>query len=73
MEHNKNQDYIVIDFGKRTISNQQSSRIVALPKTALLNLSEIEFSKVRIRLVQQNGEKFLKITPEHFKEDEQSV
>ena len=73
MEHNKNQDYTIIDFGLRTISNQQSSKIIALPKTALSNLTEMKFSQVRVILVHQDGEKFLKIIPHHSKENVQSV
>lgn len=53
---------MVTDFGNRTISTQNFSRIVALPKTALINCG-IESTKVNVKLVQQDGEKFLKLTP----------
>jgi hypothetical protein len=53
---------MVIDFGTRTISTQNFSKIVALPKTALTNCGK-ECTKVNVKLVQQDGEKFLKLTP----------
>jgi len=49
------------DFGIRQVSHQNFSRIVALPKIALQNCG-IK-SQVTVTLVQQNGEKFLKISP----------
>ena len=52
---------IETDFGQRQVSHQNFSRIVALPKIALKNCG-IE-SQVTVTLVQQNGEKFLKISP----------
>jgi hypothetical protein len=53
---------MITDFGNRTISSQNFSKIVALPKTALINCG-IESTKVNVKLVQQDGEKFLKLTP----------
>ena len=52
---------IVMDFGNRTISDQNFSKIVALPKTALTNCGSP--AKVNVKLVQQEGEKYLKLTP----------
>lgn len=52
---------LVMDFGTRTISDQNFSKMVALPKTALTNCGNPE--KVNVKLVQQDGEKFLKLTP----------
>jgi len=54
-------DPIETDFGQRQVSHQNFSRIVALPKIALQNCG-IK-SQVTVTLVQQNGEKFLKISP----------
>ena len=64
-----NHESLVTDFGTRTISTQNFSRIVALPKTALINCG-IESTKVNVKLVQQDGEKFLKLTPIAEKETE---
>ena len=57
-----NPEPMVTDFGNRTISTQNFSKIVALPKTALINCG-IESTMVNVKLVQQDGEKFLKLTP----------
>ena len=58
---------IETDFGQRQVSHQNFSRIVALPKIALQNCG-IK-SQVTVTLVQQNGEKFLKISPAKTKGD----
>ena len=58
------------DFGIRQVSHQNFSRIVALPKLALQN-SGIG-SQVSVKLIQQNGEKFLKLSPTENKGDEKS-
>lgn len=60
---------MVTDFGNRTISTQNFSKIVALPKTALINCG-MESTMVNVKLVQQDGEKFLKLTPIVEKEKE---
>jgi len=54
---------VVIDFGNRAVSNQNYSKMIALPKTALKNCSIDKIMKVNVKLVQNNGEKFLKLTP----------
>ena len=58
---------IETDFGQRQVSHQNFSRIVALPKIALQNCG-IK-SQVTVTLVQQKGEKFLKISPAKTKGD----
>lgn len=57
-----NSEPMVTDFGNRTISSQNFSKIVALPKTALINCG-IESKMVNVKLIQQDGERFLKLTP----------
>ena len=54
---------MVTDFGIRKISNQNFSKMVALPKTALMNCGNTDTTEVDVKLVQQNGEKFIKLTP----------
>jgi len=54
---------IIIDFGNRKISNQNFSKIVALPKQALSNCGLDTTMKVNVRLVQNGKEKFLKLSP----------
>jgi len=59
---NSNSEPMVTDFGDRTISTQNFSKIVALPKTALKNCG-IDNTKINVKLVQQDGEKFIKLSP----------
>lgn len=54
---------MVTDFGNRTISSQNFSKIVALPKTALTNCGSEETTKVNVKLVLDNGERYIKLTP----------
>jgi len=61
---------IETDFGQRQVSHQNYSRIVALPKLALQNCG-ID-SQVTVTLVQQNGEKFLKLSPTENKGGEKN-
>ncbi len=63
MESNTKKQKIVIDFGIRKIRKQQFSNTVALPRTALENCADGRFTKFSVKLVQENGEKFLKLTP----------
>ena len=51
----------VTDFGLRQISQQNFSKLVVLPKVALQNIGDV--SQVNVKLVQDNGEKFIKLTP----------
>ena len=61
--HRRNTQPAVIDFGNRKISNQNFSKMVALPKDALRNCGVDKVMSVNVKLVQENGEKFLKLTP----------
>jgi len=54
---------VITEFGTRKISNQNFSKMVALPKTALMNCGNDKTTQVDVKLVQQNGEKFIKLTP----------
>lgn len=58
-----NSDSFELDFGNRKISDQNSSKMVAIPKTALANCGCENPTEVNIKLIQKNGEKFLKFTP----------
>jgi len=62
---------VVMDFGTRKISNQNFSKMIALPKTALANCSPNEIARVNVKLVQDNGEKYLKLTPVCQKEEKE--
>ena len=52
---------LVTDFGERSVHDQNFSKIVALPKVALANCGDV--SRVNVKLVQENGIKYLKLTP----------
>ena len=54
---------MITDFGNRTISSQNFSKIVTLPKTALTNCGSDETTKVNVKLVQDKGERYIKLTP----------
>lgn len=58
------------DFGTRAISNQNFSKMVALPKQALANCGTGKTMRVNVKLVDDNGKKFLKLTPICQKEKE---
>ena len=54
---------IIIDFGIRKIRKQQFSYTIALPLIALKNCTDGRFTKFSVKLIQENGERFLKLTP----------
>ncbi|MBM3911015.1 MAG: hypothetical protein FJ356_05145 [Thaumarchaeota archaeon] len=58
-----NSEPAVIDFGQRRISDQNFSKIIAIPKTALDNCGCKNANSANVKLVQENGEKFIKLTP----------
>lgn len=61
---------VITDFGNRKVSQQNFSKIVALPKIALDNCGIT--SHVNVKLVQSKDEKFIKLTPIENKGDDTS-
>jgi len=58
----------VIEFGERSVNAQNFSRVVTLPKEALRNCGcnledDAESIKVKVDLVKNNKESFIKLTP----------
>jgi len=56
----------ITDFGNRQLNQQNFSRTVVLPKTALQNCGcnlDDKDLKVNVTLVQKDDEKFIKVTP----------
>jgi hypothetical protein len=51
----------IADYGIRKISSQNFSKIIALPKTALINCGNPR--KVNVKLVEINGKKCIMLTP----------
>ena len=61
--HSKiNTSPMTTDFGDRKIVGQNFSKMISLPKTALRNLGT-KATSLKIELVQEKGEKFLKLSP----------
>lgn len=71
MNHNKHtkqnqnlvSEFIETSFGERTVSQQNFSYILALPKQALANCGIDRKAKVKITLVQSKTESYIKISP----------
>ena len=53
----------IIDFGERTLNKMNFSKTICLPKQALKNLDLEEGDSLKVELVQDEDEKFLKLTP----------
>ena len=60
----------IIDFGNRNLNKMNFSKTICLPKQALKNLGVIEGDSLKVELVQDEDEKFLKLTPV-IEEDEE--
>ena len=67
----KEKKSFIIDFGDRILNKMNFSKTICLPKQALKNLGVIEGDSLKVELVQDEDEKFLKLTPV-FEEDEDS-
>ena len=59
----------IIDFGNRILNKMNFSKTICLPKQALKNLDLEEGDSLKVELVEDEDEKFLKLTPV-FEEDE---
>ena len=57
-------EFIETDFGERKVSHINQSRMIALPKMALLNAcGTTDDLTMKVSLVQKGKEKFLKLVP----------
>ena len=61
----------IIDFGERTLNKMNFSKTICLPKQALKNLDLDEGDSLKVELVQDEDEKFLKLTPVIVADDEE--
>ena len=61
----------IIDFGERTLNKMNFSKTICLPKQALKNLGLTEDDSVKVELVQDDDEKFIKLTPVFADTDEE--
>jgi len=58
-----NDEKFVVDFGIRKLYNHKFSTVISLPRYAIKNCGDSEFQKVSVKLVNENGEKYLKLSP----------
>ena len=65
----KQKKSFIIDFGNRILNKMNFSKTICLPKQALKNLDLEEGDSLKVELVQDEDEKFLKLTPA-FEEDD---
>ena len=61
----------IIDFGNRILNKMNFSKTICLPKQALKNLGVIEGDSLKVELVQDEDEKFLKLTPVIEEDDDE--
>ena len=61
----------IIDFGNRILNKMNFSKTICLPKQALKNLDLEEGDSLKVELVQDEDEKFLKLTPVIVADDEE--
>lgn len=52
-----------INFGTRILGNRCTSKVIAIPKIALENLSQGRVRKFQIKLIHEDGRKFLELIP----------
>ena len=61
----------IIDFGNRILNKMNFSKTICLPKQALKNLGLTDDDLMKVELVQDEDEKFLKLTPVIVADDEE--
>ena len=59
----KQKKSFIIDFGNRILNKMNFSKTICLPKQALKNLDVEEGDSLKVELIQDEDEKFLKLTP----------
>ena len=69
MTKNSDSKPVITDFGERKVSQQNFSKIVALPKTALNNCGIT--SHVNVKLVQLRDARYIQLSPVKQKGEEQ--
>ena len=62
---------VIVDFGIRALNRMNFSRTICIPKQAIKNLDLDETDNVKIEMVQDEDERFLKITPVNDDEDDE--
>ena len=67
----KQKKSFIIDFGNRILNKMNFSKTICLPKQALKNLDLEEGDSMKVELIQDEDEKFLKLTPVIVADDEE--
>jgi len=67
----KQKKSFIIDFGNRILNKMNFSKTICLPKQALKNLDIEEGDSLKVELVQDEDEKFLKLTPVIVEEEDE--
>ena len=67
----KQKKSFIIDFGNRILNKMNFSKTICLPKQALKNLDLEEGDSLKVELVQDEDEKFLKLTPVIVEDEEE--
>jgi len=67
----KQKKSFIIDFGNRILNKMNFSKTICLPKQALKNLDLEEGDSLKVELVQDEDEKFLKLTPVIEEDDDE--
>ena len=62
----------IIDFGNRILNKMNFSKTICLPKQALKNLDLEEGDSMKVELIQDEDERFLKLTPVIEDDDDES-
>jgi hypothetical protein len=63
LENNNVKTSMVTDFGIRSLHKLRFSKSVLIPKIALTNCGPIEANMVHVTLVQEKGQKYIRIDP----------
>ena len=67
----KQKKSFIIDFGNRILNKMNFSKTICLPKQALKNLDVEEGDSLKVELIQDEDEKFLKLTPVIVEDEEE--
>ena len=67
----KQKKSFIIDFGNRILNKMNFSKTICLPKQALKNLDLEEGDSLKVELVQDEDDKFLKLTPVIVEEEDE--
>lgn len=62
-QNQKGDESMETDFGTRNLHKMRFSKAVIIPKIALTNCGHIEANMVHVRLIQEKGQRYLRLDP----------